>query len=66
MYIDLDVESEIASAVEEYLANGGDRVITYEEYDKLMTKLGDIEKELKELNFWKADRNHNHHHDVIG
>lgn len=60
MYIDLDIEAEIEQAVADYLANGSDRVITYEEYDALMTRLDNIEKELKELNFWKADRNHSH------
>ena len=29
MYIDLDIEAEIEQAVANYLANGGDRVITY-------------------------------------
>lgn len=59
MYIDLDIEGEIADAVAEHFANGGDGV-TYEEYDALQKRVETLEREIKEQNFWKADRNHSH------
>ncbi len=60
MFIDLNIEDEIREAVEDYLADGGNRVITYEEYEDLLGRVKKIEEEWADMNFWKADRNHTH------
>jgi hypothetical protein len=59
MYIDLDIEEEISRAVEDFLA-GGSNVATFDEISDVIKRLEALEKEVKELNFWKADRNHSH------
>jgi hypothetical protein len=59
MYIDIDIEGEIEAAVEDFLANGG-MFATYDELEAVRGKLDKLEKELADLNFWKADRNHSH------
>jgi hypothetical protein len=59
MYIDIDIEGEIEAAVEDYLSNGGE-FVTITEHEALLRRLEDLEREMKDLNFWKADRNHSH------
>lgn len=54
-----DVQEEVENAVADYFAGGGDGV-TYEEYSDLLKRVEEVEKELRDMNFWKADRNHRH------
>lgn len=54
-----DVQEEIENAVADHFANGGDGV-TWEEYCALLQRVDDLEKEIRDQNFWKADRNHSH------
>lgn len=57
MYI--DISEEVAEAVNEFLADGGN-VATYDEMTDLIIRVEALEKALKDLDFWKADRNHSH------
>jgi hypothetical protein len=59
MYIDLDIEEEIVNAVNDYLAGGGD-LVTWAEHERLLIRVNELEEKLKNLDFWKADRNHSH------
>lgn len=47
---DYDIEELVENAVNEHLA----------EYQALLDKVDALEKELKDQNYWKADRNHSH------
>lgn len=63
-HLDLDFTWEIEEAVSDHFANGGDGV-TYEEHYDLSKRIAVMEKELSDLNFWKADRNHSHQKEEI-
>lgn len=59
MFIDLDVEDIIIKAIENYLAGGGE-FVTYDEHEKVLDRVRELEDQMKDMNFWKADRNHSH------
>jgi hypothetical protein len=59
VFIDLDIEDLIQDYVNDALANGSD-LATYTELENLISRVDELERLVKDFDFWKADRNHSH------
>ena len=58
-FIDERIQYSVEDAVENYIAYGKPIPVDAD-IDALIERIEKVERELREQNYWKADRNHSH------